>query len=97
MIVGQGPTALVVGPSGGCLDSFTLLYLFSSISLSLSLSLGDGPMWTEILSKGLLNPKQPTNQSSLFTGNRHNIYEITELHFNIPSTFVVLPERTLLL
>ena len=54
-------------------------------------------MWTEILSKGLLNPKQPTNQSSLFTGNRHNIYEITELHFNIPFTFVVLQERTLLL
>ena len=26
MIVGQGPTALAVGASGGCLDIFTLLY-----------------------------------------------------------------------
>ena len=25
--VGQGPIALAVGASGGCLDSFTLLYL----------------------------------------------------------------------
>ena len=38
MIVGQGPTALVVGAGGGCLDIFTLIYLFS-----FSLSLGDGP------------------------------------------------------
>ena len=37
--LGQGPTALVVGVGGGCLDVFTLIYpvLFSS-----SLSLGDG-------------------------------------------------------
>ena len=26
MIVGQGPIALAVGPGGGCLDIFTLLY-----------------------------------------------------------------------
>ena len=39
MIVGQGLTALVVGAGGGCLDSFTLIYLFS-----FSLSLGDGPL-----------------------------------------------------
>ena len=35
MIVGQGPTALVVGADGGCLDIFTLIYLFSSLSPSL--------------------------------------------------------------
>ena len=35
MIVGQGPTALVVGAGGGCLDIFTLIYLFSSLSPSL--------------------------------------------------------------
>ena len=29
MIVGQGPIALAVGAGGGCLDIFTLLYLFS--------------------------------------------------------------------
>ena len=41
MIVGQGPTALVVGAGGGCLDIFTLVYLFV---FSFSLSLGDGPI-----------------------------------------------------
>ena len=39
--VGQGPTALVVGAVGGCLDIFTLIYPFLS---SFSLSLGDGPI-----------------------------------------------------
>ena len=33
--VGQGPTALAVGPGGGCLDIFTLVYHFSSLSPSL--------------------------------------------------------------
>ena len=50
--VGQGPTALTVG--AGCLDIFTLLYPFS-------LSLGDGPIWTEILSQRAVIPKT-TNQ-----------------------------------
>ena len=40
MIVGQGPIALAVGAGGGCLDTFTLRYLFSSLSLSL----GGGPI-----------------------------------------------------
>ena len=35
MTVGQGPTAFAVGAGGGCLDIFTLLYLFSPISPSL--------------------------------------------------------------
>ena len=39
--VGQGPTALVVGADGGCLDIFTLIYPFL---ISFSLSLGDGPI-----------------------------------------------------
>ena len=39
--VGQGPTALVVGAGGGCLDVFTLIYPFL---YSFSLSLGDGPI-----------------------------------------------------
>ena len=29
MIVGQGPIALAVGAGGGCLDIFSLIYLFS--------------------------------------------------------------------
>ena len=33
--VGQGPTALAVGAGGGCLDIFTLVYPFSSLSPSL--------------------------------------------------------------
>ena len=33
--VGQGPTALALGSGGGCLDIFTLLYPFSSLSPSL--------------------------------------------------------------
>ena len=31
-IVGQGPTALVVGAGGGCLDIFSLIYHFSLLS-----------------------------------------------------------------
>ena len=42
MIVGQGPIVLAVGVRGGCLDIFTLLYPFSSLSLSLFLE--DGPI-----------------------------------------------------
>ena len=59
MIVGQGPTALVVGAGGGCLDIFTLIYLLFSLSPSL---------WEtaryrlKYCLKGPLNPKQPTNQ-----------------------------------
>ena len=44
--VGQGPTALAIGSSGGCLDTFTLIYPFS-----FSLFLGDGLIKTEILSQ----------------------------------------------
>ena len=57
--VGQGPTALAVGAGGGCLDIFTLIYLFSPLSPSL---------WEtaryrlKYCLKGPLNPKQPTNQ-----------------------------------
>ena len=31
MLVGQEPIALAVGASGGCLDIFTLLYLFAPL------------------------------------------------------------------
>ena len=58
--VGQGPTALAVAAGGGCLNIFTLIYPFSSLSPSL---------WEtaryrlKYCLKGPLNPKQPTNQS----------------------------------
>ena len=57
--VGQGPTALAVGAGGGCLDIFSLFYHFSFLSPSL---------WEtaryrlKYCLRGLLNPKQPTNQ-----------------------------------
>ena len=57
--VGQGPIVLAVGAGGGCLDIFTLVYLFSPLSPSL---------WEtaryrrKYCLKGPLNPKQPTNQ-----------------------------------
>ena len=35
LIVGQGPTVIAVGAGGGCLDIFTLTYLFSPLSRSL--------------------------------------------------------------
>ena len=60
MIVEQGPIALAVGAGGGCLDIFTLLYLFSPVSPSL---------WEtaryrlKYCLKGPLNPIQPTYQS----------------------------------
>ena len=56
--VGQGPTALAVGAGGGCLDIFTIICSFSTLSLSL---------WEtaryslKYCLKGPLNPKQPTN------------------------------------
>ena len=63
MIVGQGPIALAVGAGGGCLDIFSLIYLFCFLSPSL---------WEtaryrlKYCLKGPLNPKQPTNQLGAF-------------------------------
>ena len=58
--VGQGPTALVVGAGGGCLDIFTLIYPFLS---SFSPSLWETARCRlKYCLKGPLNPKQP-NQS----------------------------------
>ena len=53
-IVGQGRIALAEGAGGDCLDVF-LSYIFSFFFL---------PLWETVRYslKGLLNPKQPTNQ-----------------------------------
>ena len=64
MIVGQGPTVLAVGAGEGCLDIFTLIYLYSPLSPSL---------WETVryrlkyCLKGPLNPKQPTNHMKFST------------------------------
>ena len=64
MIVGQGPIVLAVGAGGGCLDIFSLAYLFSFLSPSL---------WEtsryrlKYCLNGPLNPKQPTNQRRIFS------------------------------
>ena len=55
MIVGQGPIALAVGGLFG--HFYSPLSFFSCFSLSL----GDGPIWTEILSQRAVKPKT-TNQ-----------------------------------
>ena len=44
-IVGQGPTVLAVGAGGGCLDIFSLTYLFSLLSLTYLFSLLSPPLW----------------------------------------------------
>ena len=75
--VGQGPTALVVGAGGGCLDILLSSILFSSLSPSL---------WEtaryrlKYCLKGPLNPKQPTNQPKSF-----NLYVKQEKITNVPS------------
>ena len=58
--VGQGPIVLAIGAVGGCLDIFTLLYLF----FSLSPSLWDTARYRlKYCLKGPFNPNnQPTNQ-----------------------------------
>ena len=47
MTVGQGPIALAVGAGGDFWTHSSLTFLSS-----FSFTLGDGPIWTEILSKG---------------------------------------------
>ena len=69
--VGQGPTVLAVGAGGGCLDIFTLIYPFFSLSPSL---------WEtaryrlKYCLKGPLNPKQPTNQPTFLDSKKVPIY-----------------------
>ena len=68
--VGQGPTALAVGAGGGCLDIFTFIYPFSSLSPSLRET---ARYRLKYCLKGPLNPKQPTNHSFVI-GNQSGLY-----------------------
>ena len=79
--VGQGPTALAVSAGGGCLDIFTLTYPFSPLSPSL----GDGPIYTEILSQRAVKPKtsnQPTKSRILLVWQIHNSYATNVMRFS---------------
>ena len=60
--VGQGPTALAVGAGGGCLDIFTLIYPFTSLSPSLWEA---AQYRLKYCLKGPLSPK-PTSQDHPF-------------------------------
>ena len=80
--VGQGPTALAVGAGGGCLDIFTLIYLFFSFSLSL----GDGPIKTEILSQRAVKPKT-TNQPTIITSMTKHVF-LSSCHISLKSAEV---------
>ena len=65
LTVGQGPTALAVGVGGGCLDIFTLIYPFSSLSPTLCET---ARYRLKYCLKGPLNQNnQPTNHLGLCT------------------------------
>ena len=78
--VGQRPTALAVGVGGGCLDIFTLIYPFPSLSPSL---------WEtaryrlKYCLKGPLNPKQPNNH---FSATKRDRLMILGQHFLLDKT-----------
>ena len=78
--VGQGPTALAVGAGVGCLDIFTFIYPFSSLSPS---------VWEtaryrlKYCLKGPLNSKQPANQPRL------NMAHTNMYNDSTPTTFPV--------
>ena len=75
MIVGQGPTSLTVGAGGGCLDIFTIICPFSSLSPSL----WETARYRLIYClKGPLNPKQPINQPT----NQGNLIDKTNSNNN---------------
>ena len=64
-LIGEGPVALAVGGSLGCLDIFSL-YIFSVFSSSLA----DGHIQTGILSQRAVKPKT-TNQPIPYFSSPH--------------------------
>ena len=70
MIVGQGPTALTLGAGGDLFGLFSFIYPFSPLSPSLWKT---ARYELKYCLKGLLTPKQPTNQTcynSQFINNK---------------------------
>ena len=85
MMVGQGPTPLVVG-AGRVVWTFSLLYFFSSI---FSLFLVDGPIYTEILSQRAFNQKQPGNLHSDKSPKRKSIPTLMGKHCRTLQLFLI--------
>ena len=86
LTVGQGPTSLAVGAGGGCLDIFTLIYPFSSLSPSL---------WETVryrLKYCLKGPLNQTNQPLELQLNKANVSDaeasFLDLHLSISDGFV---------
>ena len=50
----------------GCFGLFFLTSIVSLFSLPLSLSLGDGPIWTEILSQRTVKPKTTNQPTAIY-------------------------------
>ena len=96
MIVGQGPTALTVGAGGGCLDIFTLIYLFSPLSPSLWETARyrlkyclKGPLKPKTTTnlKGLLSTLKRNKNAALFQWKIHGLwFEVLDKD-NVPSCF----------
>ena len=63
IIVGQGPIVLALGAGGGCLDIFSLIYHFSSLSPSL----WETARYRLVLSQRAVKPKS-TNQPTTLDG-----------------------------
>ena len=64
--IARAPTALAVGAGWGCLDIFSLVYLFCFLSPSL----GDGPIYTEIQSQRASKPKINNQPNPVVSGMR---------------------------
>ena len=86
IIVGQDPTVLTVGAAGGCLDIFSLVYYFSILSL------GDGPIYTEILSQRAVKPKnnQKKNEVSVWSQALDGNFVKKSVYYQMSICFIPL-------
>ena len=85
IIVGQGSIARAVGAGGGCLHIFSLVYLFSFVSLSL----GDGPIQTEILSQRAIKPKTTNQPNPVVSGMRTLVYSCYHIYSKVLDKMLV--------
>ena len=84
LTVGQGPTALAVGTGGGCLDIFTLIYPFSSLSPSL---------WETVRYRLKYCLKGPLNQNNQPTNQLSNNRNLTVVNLSVFFGTPIILER----